>query len=100
MEEAKKDSDVILACRARAATQIKAWREAANISREQLAAMMHRSMATVQRWERDGDPRLSEVAAMEEFHPGIMKMIFPDLFAKASQDASNPGLGPTASPVA
>jgi hypothetical protein len=61
------------------ATCIKTWREKMKptFSREELAARMLRSMATVQRWERDGDPRLSEVNQMEGIKPGLLASIFP-----------------------
>ncbi|MDD1677678.1 MAG: helix-turn-helix transcriptional regulator [Methanomicrobiales archaeon] len=57
---------------------IKAWREGEpSLSREDLASKMDRSMATVQRWERDGDPRLSEVDKMNRIKPGLVDKIFP-----------------------
>jgi len=72
----------------RVASCIKSWREAEPaMSREQLAGAMGRSMATVQRWERDGDPRLSEVHSMEALKPGLLRKIFPALPPSPGADA-------------
>lgn len=58
---------------------ILSWRLAGQeISKEELAAHLGRSMSTIQRWERGAqEPRLSDVRAMEEYKPGLVALLFP-----------------------
>jgi DNA-binding transcriptional regulator YiaG len=57
--------------------KIRWWREACGLTREQLAPLIGRSVATIARWERDAaEPRVSDLRCMEERRPGLIEALF------------------------
>lgn len=62
-----------------AAAAIAVWRQQGDVlTREALAARVGTSVSTVVRWEHPqlANPRFSEILAMEQAKPGIVKMLF------------------------
>jgi DNA-binding transcriptional regulator YiaG len=56
---------------------LRQWREGCEMTREQLAPLIGRSVSTIQRWERGiAEPRVSDLRTMEERRPGIIEALF------------------------
>ncbi len=50
------------------------------MTREELAEKTDRCMSTIRNWEKDREPRVSDIREMERVKPGLVKRLFPEVF--------------------
>jgi transcriptional regulator with XRE-family HTH domain len=56
---------------------LRTWREECELTREQLAPLIGKSVSTITRWERGvAEPRVSDLRSMEERRPGLIEALF------------------------
>jgi transcriptional regulator with XRE-family HTH domain len=77
---------------------VRDWRERARLTREELAMKTGRCLSTIRNWEKDREPRVSDLVMLEEIHPGLVRALFPDAFRKRrARFAANGVARPSAS---
>jgi len=61
---------------------VREWREHASLTREELAMKTGRCLSTIRNWEKDREPRASDIGMLESVAPGLVRRLFPAAFRR------------------